>query len=188
MSSRIRLGGNRMQQSRLRWGVLSAHIAVAALGCWIVSIGYFAGILLVMLAVLTIPISLLFTSGEPFVWSLSFNATPESIAFRKELKSRPVLSDEEFFQRFACPLGIPPSISAGVRRSLRAFDPIADRMLPSENIGLIEDEWDFEMLLHEVGDEFGVRFGPHDYPAFDGTLDNLMRQTFAKVGAKNQSQ
>jgi hypothetical protein len=171
-----------MVQSRLRWSVFSAHVGVAVFGCWIMAIGHFEGIVLVMLAILTIPISLLFTSGEPFVWSLSFNATPESVAFRKVLKSRPALSDEEFFQRFVKPLGIPPSISAGVRRALRAFDPIADRMFPSETI-LIDDEWDFEMLLCEVGEQFGVRFGPHDYPAFDGTLDNLLRQTFAKVGA-----
>jgi hypothetical protein len=130
----------------------------------------------------TLPIAFLYLVGHPPVMTLApLFPSAESRAFRRELKFRQVLSDDEFHSRFFADGDVPKEVSAGVRRGLLYFDRLADRAVPADNLQFLDDELDLGDVLHRVGKLFGVNFTKADYPKVDGTLDNLIRLVHAKL-------
>jgi hypothetical protein len=132
--------------------------------------------------VCTLPVGVLYLIGRPPVITLSpLIPSAGSRAFRRELRGRVELSDVEFYARFYAGSGIPDDIPARVRRCLREVDPLAVRAAPADCLLLLDDDLDYADVLDRVGQEFGVRFTKADYPAVDGTLDNLLRLVHARV-------
>jgi hypothetical protein len=143
-------------------------IPVSVLGTWLV---------------FTLPICLLYLIGRPPVITLSpLIPSAECRAFRRELKARPRLSDEEFYAQFYAGSGIPKDIPARVRRYLAEINVLADRAVPADNLSLLDDELDLSDILLELQEEFGVRFREVDYAAVDGTLNNLIWLISGRLG------
>jgi hypothetical protein len=107
--------------------------------------------------------------------------SPESWAFRRELKGREPLSSDEFYTRFYRGSGIPKDVVKRVRRSLLGFEWLADRLAPADYLPWLDDDLDMADVLYRLGREFGVKFTKADYPAVDGTLDNLVRLVHARL-------
>jgi hypothetical protein len=118
----------------------------------------------------------LYLIGHPPVMTLSpLIPSVWTRAYRRELRGRPDLDDDEFYALYYAKSDVPPDVVAQVRDCVAEFDPLAKRAAPSDNLQLLEDELDLADLLHAVGTEFGVKFTRRDYPLVDGTLDNLIR-------------
>jgi hypothetical protein len=132
--------------------------------------------------IVALPIAVLYLAGRPPVMTLyRLVSTAESRAFRRELKTRPVLSEEEFSNRFYAGSGIPRDVAVGVRRCLSWFDPLALRLVPSDFLGPLDDDLDYADVLKYIGEEFGLRFTKADFSKFDGTLDNLIREVAGRL-------
>jgi hypothetical protein len=92
------------------------------------------------------------------------------------------LTDGEFYGRFYAGSGVPREVVARVRGSLEGFEWLADRLVPSDYLPWLDDDLDLADVLYRLGREFGVRFTKVDYPALDGTVDNLIRLIHARLG------
>jgi hypothetical protein len=127
--------------------------------------------------IIAIPICFLYLIGKPIVISFSpLIDTPESRAFQKQLRERPVLDDQEFYARFYEGSGIPREIPARLRSVLKSIHPLFDRAIPSDFLYLLNDDLDFGSdVLDPIGQEFGLRFASPEQEGIDGTLDNLIR-------------
>jgi hypothetical protein len=126
--------------------------------------------------VVAIPICFLYLIGKPVVMTLvPLISSAESRAFRRQLRERPALSDDEFYARFYEGSGIPSELSGRLRHTLTDLDPLIERIFPSEFIYLLDDDIDFADVLYLVEKEFGVRFDRTDHDSLDGTFDNLVR-------------
>lgn len=133
----------------------------------------------------TLPICVLHMLGRP----VAFNLSPlvpsfESREYHRELRRRAAMSDDEFYGRFYAESGIPPGIPTAVRHCLSRYYPLAVRAVPSDNLALLDDELDLAEILRWVGNKLGLRFTRADYPAFDGTVDSLIRLTHEKITQK----
>jgi hypothetical protein len=136
----------------------------------------------------TLPIAFLYLVGRPPVMTVApLFPSAESRAFRRELKSRQVLSDDEFHSRFYADGDVAKEVSDGVRSSLLYFDCLTDRAVPVDNLQLLDDELDLGDVLHRADKHFGVKFTKADYPKVDGTLDNLIRLVHAKLVEQHTS-
>jgi hypothetical protein len=146
----------------------------------------------------TIPIGVLYLLGfvaepreeRPWTWSDLLSPlipSAEARAFWRELRARPSLMDEEFHTEYYAATEISQDLVDKIRRCLRDFDKIADRLVPSDNLQLLDDELDLAVVLHWAGKACGVEFTRADYPAVEGTLDNLVRLTHAKVQSLRNS-
>jgi hypothetical protein len=134
--------------------------------------------------VYTLPVAALYLVGRPPVMTLApLLPSAESRAFRRELRGRPVFSDDEFYARFYAGSGIPRDVPARLRRVLVEFLPLSERAVPNDRLWLLDDELDFADVLHRVGQEFGLRFTRADYPEVDGTLANLVQLVHARRGS-----
>jgi hypothetical protein len=141
----------------------------------IIWLGYVCVPLIAWLIV-TLPIAFLYLIGHPPVMSLApLIPSAESRAFRKEVRARPILEDDEFYARFYGDSGVSPDIVAKVRKCVTEWVPLAERAIPTDNLGLLDDELDFVDVLHWIGNEFDIRFTRADYPLLDGTLGSLIR-------------
>jgi hypothetical protein len=133
--------------------------------------------------VYTLPVTVLYLVGRPPVMTLApLWPSAESRAFRRELRSRAALSDDEFYARFYAGSGVPRDVPARLRHVLVEFDPLSERAVPHDRLWLLNDELDFADVLHRAGQEFGVRFTRADYPAVDGTLASLVQLVHARRG------
>jgi hypothetical protein len=180
--------------SRRRWrlflAVEGALLLVAFASTWAAFVVRPGGWVVWPLSVLwtwlvyTLPIAALYLLGRPPVMTLApLIPSAQSRAFRRELKGRQALSADEFYARFYEGSGVPRDVAVGVRRSLGGFEWLADRRLaPSDYLPWLDDDLDLADVLYRLGREFGVRFTGADYPAVDGTLDNLVRLVHARLG------
>jgi hypothetical protein len=140
-------------------------------------------VVLSMWLVITLPICFLYLIGRPPVMSLyPLAASHEARALRRELKQRPLLTDDEFYARFYADSAIPPDVPARVRLCVSTnFDRLADRTVPTDNLARLCEDFDYADVLSYVGREFGVQFTKEDFPSVDGTLDNTIRLVHARL-------
>jgi hypothetical protein len=89
--------------------------------------------------------------------------------------------NNEFYARFYQGSDIPRDIPVRVRDRLLELDGLADRLVPTDCLPLLVEELDYADVLRWVGREFEVRFTRADYPAVDGTLDNLIRLVHVRL-------
>lgn len=128
---------------------------------------------------LTLPIVFLYLIGRPPVMTLP--PSRESRAFRRALNARPIISDDEFHSRYYADSAISQEVCAAVRRCVLCFDGMGDRIVPADDVQLLNDELDLGWVLECVAKHFGVQFTRADYRAVDGTLDNLIQLVHTKV-------
>jgi hypothetical protein len=132
-------------------------------------------VLLCLWHCIALPMCFLYLIGKPAVISLGpLFYSPESIAFRRQLRQRSALGDEEFYARFYEGSGMPKEIPARLRRSLLKHDKLFDRVNPAEFLPLVDDDLDFGDIVLGIEREFGIRFPKKDIKLIDGTLDNLI--------------
>lgn len=133
----------------------------------------------------TLPICFLYLIGYPPVITLSpLIPSAEMRAFRRQLKGRPALSDDEFYGLFYAESGIRQDILDRIRRCLLEFDSLTQRAVPTDFLPFLDDELDYADVLYRVGEEFGVRFTKVDFSDVDGTLDNLVQLVHARLGER----
>jgi hypothetical protein len=124
---------------------------------------------------IALPKCFLYLIGKPVVISLApLFTSPESILFRRQLRQRSALGDEEYYARFYEGSGMPKDIPARLRKSLLKHDKLFDRVYPAEFLPLVDDDLDFGDIVFVIEREFGFRFPKKDIKLIDGTLDNLI--------------
>lgn len=132
---------------------------------------------LTMFHIVAIPICIFYLVGQPIVMTLSFNS-PESRAFIRQLKERPVLSDEDFYARFYQGSAIPKNLVFRLRQCLADnVGPLLERVIPSDCLFLLEDTLDVCDVSDEVEREFSINFTRMELEnlALDMTFENLVR-------------
>jgi len=137
-----------------------------------------------MWLIITIPICCCYLLGHPVVISLSpLVPSAESRTFLCTLRNRTPMTHDQFYEMFYATSDIPKPVIVGVRNCLITFHPIADRLVPADDLTLLDDELDLAEVLRWMNQEFRVQFSQKDYASVDGTLDNLIRVTHRKVQA-----
>lgn len=112
---------------------------------------------------------------------IPYSPSTESTALWEEIRARRSLDDDEFYQVYYQGSGIPKELPTRLRAILSQVGFPVGRLLPSDNLALLEEDIDFAEVLWEVGESFSVEIGPDEYPKFDGTLDNLVRELHART-------
>jgi len=135
-------------------------------------------------AVLVFDISLcvLILVGYPPTMTLAplFRTRSERAKWR-QMRRRPLLSDDEFFERFYSGTSIPRDIPLRLRR-IYAEQLGMDRVEPSDVAAEFDSEIDLMDLLDEVEEEFGVAFSIEEAHQLAGSFDSVARAVAAKLG------
>jgi hypothetical protein len=166
--------------------VVAAYVSLRLVIDWHIRGAIWTSTVLSTWLVITLPVDFLYLLGRPPVMSLAPFDSPECRAFRRELRARQVLEDDEFFERFYLRSGISPDVVARVRSCVVEWDPLARRAVPGDNLALLNGDLDIADVLHWIGREFAIGFTRADYPALDGTLDNLIRLVHDRLPAARQ--
>jgi hypothetical protein len=96
--------------------------------------------------------------------------------YRRLCRTRPNLSDKEFYEAFYLHSTIPLETCVRVRRVLKTQLRMSN-IRPDDNVTTIFDDIDLRDLCLELGDEFGVTFPDEVINELDGTIDSLIRAT-----------
>lgn len=108
-------------------------------------------------------------------------------AYEAELRLRPPLDDDAFYERYYAGSGVPRSIPLRYRKLLRSILGIDLAALqPQDNIALIFDGLDFADVLYRINREFRVSIPLESVshappssgdasPMIDGTFDSVVR-------------
>jgi hypothetical protein len=115
-------------------------------------------------------------------WLDMLTATPAERRYWKECESRPVLTDDEFYDRFYKDSGIQFEIVRRVRQIL-AHQLGLERAIPSDAFGPIFPDLDFWEVMLEIAEQFGFSPVLEDCQRLDGTFDS-----FVKWAAKGVAQ
>lgn len=122
---------------------------------------------------------MLLSAGEP--------GDESERAYEAELRRRPQLDDDDFYEQYYAGSGVPRSNPLRYRRLLRSILGIDLAALqPQDNIAAIFEGLDFADVLYRINREFRVsiplevvRFDPCDpadaTPSIDGTFDSVVR-------------
>lgn len=154
-------------------------LAVTIAGCaglTVLHVFWLAVIVIVLCAchLVLVPVCFLYLIGMPI-------ATSQSPEFRRRLRERPALDDEEFYARYYRASDIPKETVVRLRQCLMEFDPLAERAIPSDRLDLLDDESDFAEVLWMIGRDLGIQFTEADYKSIDGSLDNLVREVHRRL-------
>jgi hypothetical protein len=124
----------------------------------------------------TLPIAFLYLIGKPPVMSLSpFIDSAELRAYRSELKARPEIDDDAFFERFYSHTSIPRDISIRVRRlCVEQVDPLFSRVQPTDKCWLLVEELDISPVIRILEQEFHVTLTAEVCATID-TFDSLVQ-------------
>lgn len=164
-------------------GVGSAGLFSHLIGRW--AVGPIS--VLWMWHIVAIPICLMYLIGRPIIMTLSpLIMSAESREFRRRLKERRALSDDEFYARYYEGSGIPRDIPGRLRRVLLVVDPLLERVIPSDFLYLVDDEMDYVEVLYIVEREFGIHFAAVDYKDIDGSFDNLVHQIHMRLNPETR--
>jgi acyl carrier protein len=129
-----------------------------------------------------LPVCVLILIGRPPVMSLSpLLPSAEERKFRKAVRERPRLSDDEFYERFYEEAGIPEHIPIRLRK-IYAAELGMDGVWPEDKATDFNGELDFADLLDAVADEFGVQFADQEIGQLDGSFDSIVRNVAGKLG------
>ena len=130
------------------------------------------------------PICLLWVM-RPLVLSFApLIQTPETREFRRMLSERPALDDDTYYRNFYEGSEIPKDVLVRLRRCVWHLDRLIDRVIPSDHVYLLDDEFDFSVVVWLAEKEFGIRFDKSEYEQLDGTFDNLIRLVQKKINSE----
>jgi hypothetical protein len=100
--------------------------------------------------------------------------------FRSQLLSRTAMDDNQFFVNYYAGIGVPRAIVDGIRASLRRRYKLADRLVPSDDLTLIDGELDLAQVARWVGAEVGLRFARDEISTINGRLDDFVQAAWRK--------
>lgn len=106
----------------------------------------------------------------------------------KNLRTRPGLTDDEFYSTFYGGSGIPKASVSSIREILAeqiGMDHSA--LLPDDDMILIDPEIDWSIIIDEVEREFCVRFTDSELESAPATLDFFVQRVFAKKQEQNRA-
>jgi acyl carrier protein len=104
-------------------------------------------------------------------------------AFERELKGRPLMDDETFYQSHYGGTYIPREIPIQLRRLFAAQlgDPWA-RVQPADKPADVYHDLDFAELVVDAQEEFGVSISINEMRELDGSFDSLAKVVAEKLG------
>jgi acyl carrier protein len=132
--------------------------------------------------VVTIPMCVMYLLGSPIVMSLSpLVDSPASRAYQKELRKRPELDDDLFFNQYYADTDVPKEIPLRIRQLLaRKVDHWLMRVQPNDLLYLINDDLDGADVLKIVEKDFGCKFAKEDVKSWNGSFDWLVQYVKSK--------
>lgn len=110
-----------------------------------------------------------------------FSPSSESAALWEQVRARTALGDDQFYEDYYTGSGIPKEIPSRLRTILSDVGFPVARLIPSDNLALLDEDLDFGDVLWRVGSRFPVQIARKEYALFDGTLDNLVREVHART-------
>ena len=96
--------------------------------------------------------------------------------YRQLCKTRPNLTDQEFYDAFYRGTDIPIETCTRIRRVLKTQLRMAN-VRPDDNVATIFDDIDVGETCFEIGEEFELKFPDNIIDNIDGTIDSLIRAT-----------
>jgi len=128
--------------------------------------------------VFDLPVCILILIGRPPAMTLApLFPSSEQKAFHRNLRQRPALDDDAFYDRFYSGSGIAKEIVIRIRKELkRALGLNLGGVRPDDNVALAYDDIDFADVLWRLSRTFDVHI-PQDacWDEIDGTFDSLVR-------------
>jgi hypothetical protein len=105
-------------------------------------------------------------------------------AFERELKNRPQLDDDAFYEKFYAGTATPKEIPIRLRQlyAEQLGQPWAN-VLPQDNPARVYGDLDPADLLAEVAKEFAVPFSAEEMQRLDGSFDSVVKFLNEKVGS-----
>jgi acyl carrier protein len=131
--------------------------------------------------VFTLPVCILILLGHPPVMTLSpFFPSREQRAKWAEMRQRPGLSDDEFYERFYAGTGIAREIPLRLRR---VYDGAlgTDRVWPADKAHEFDDDLDLADLFFVVEKEFKVKVNKEEALKLDHSFDSIVRLVASKL-------
>ena len=115
-------------------------------------------------------------AGFKYILSLSpLICSLESRQFVKQLRSRNVITDQKFIEmHYGSITSHHFSTIVYIRSYLRTRFSLADRIIPTDNLEFLDDEFDLGELLRSVSRHLGLSYVRSNYINFDGTLGSLI--------------
>jgi hypothetical protein len=128
-----------------------------------------------------IPLCVLILVGYPPTMTLSplFRSSSERAKWR-ELRQRPFLSDDEFFERYYSNSSIPRDIPLRLRR-IYAKQLGMERVQPDDVATEFDSDIDLWDVLADVQEEFDVDFLMDDARRLDGSFDSVACAVAGKI-------
>jgi hypothetical protein len=123
-------------------------------------------------------------TGEPPELSLSpLIPTKEEREFRRALRERPKLNDDDFYDAFYADSNTPRQLTVQLRTLLEnAFGLDFAALHPTDNLIDADVELDWADIVFRIDRELNVAV-PHDFIRdFDGTFDSLLRRIVEIMG------
>jgi hypothetical protein len=146
-------------------------------------VGWIAGILGLIL-LFDLPICFLILIGHPPVMTLSpLLPSGEERACRRQVRERPLLTDDAFYERFYANTGVSKEIVSRLRRLYAEQLPVPmEKVWPADKATDVDWELDFADVLGMVESEFGICFTKEDLADLNGSFDSLVRSVAKKSG------
>jgi len=96
--------------------------------------------------------------------------------FESELRNRPELDDQAFYEAQYGNSGIPQDIPIRVRKVyVEQLGDCWKGVRPDDNVREAYPDLDLAELLYEIEDEFGIKIPDEDVQQMDGTFDAIVR-------------
>jgi hypothetical protein len=96
--------------------------------------------------------------------------------FRRNLRERPKLNDDEFYARFYADSSIPKHLAVQLRALLATqFGLDLGALHPLDNLIYADVELDWAYLMDEINEEFDIVVPEEMIGKLDGTFDSLVR-------------
>ena len=123
-------------------------------------------------------------TGEPPELSLSpLFPCREQREFRRNLRERTKLSDDDFFAVFYSHSQIPKELVVQLRKSLEgAFGLDFAALHPTDNLIFADAELDWADVMFRLNRNFDIVLTKEMFRGFDGTFDALLRLVHSRVG------
>lgn len=143
----------------------------------------FGGILIFDLIVCLFVLVEWLWTGEPPELSLSpLIRTREEREFRRDLRERRQLNDEQFYDVFYAHWGIPPHVPGQLRQELEAGMGFNFAGLwPCDNLVEADGEPDWADVFYRMERVFKVPIPRERWGEFDGTFDSLLKLIVART-------
>lgn len=100
----------------------------------------------------------------------------------RKCKSRPLLSDEEFLDNFYSQSPFPVDIPLRIRKLFREQEG-ADRVIPTDCVWDMSDDFLMDELMYEISEEFRIEVRDHEIVSLDGTFDSIVKLVAQKVSS-----